>query len=67
MNRLANIFRNKNIYWGLATMAITLFIIVISYASLGIYLGSSTSILASDSFSQTANFFASFNNALHGK
>lgn len=37
------------------------------YFLLGIYPGSEKTILASDALSQTSNFFASFNNALHGK
>lgn len=37
------------------------------YLSIGIYPGSSRSILASDAFSQFANFHASFNNMMHGK
>lgn len=38
-----------------------------AYFLLGIYPGSEKTILASDALSQTSNFFASFNNALHGK
>lgn len=37
------------------------------YLSIGIYWGSARSILASDAFSQYANFHASFNNVLHGR
>lgn len=37
------------------------------YFRLGIHPGSEKTILASDALSQTSNFFASLNNALHGK
>lgn len=43
-------------------------LMVIIYATMGIYPGSEhRTILASDSFSQYANFFASFNNLLKGE
>ena len=45
---------------------IPLLVMVGLYASLGIYPGSSRSILASDAFSQFSNFHASFNNVLKG-
>ncbi|MDR3156848.1 MAG: YfhO family protein [Lactobacillales bacterium] len=37
------------------------------YFALGIYWGSSRSVMASDSFFQFSNFYANFNNVLHGK
>ncbi len=37
------------------------------YFSIGIYWGSTRSVLASDAFAQFSNFHASFNNMLHGK
>lgn len=46
---------------------IPLAVMALVYYSLGIYWGSERSILASDSFSQYSNFYASFNNVLHGK
>ncbi|WP_198015688.1 YfhO family protein [Brochothrix campestris] len=46
---------------------IPLVVMALVYYSLGIYWGSERSILASDSFSQYSNFYASFNNVLHGK
>ena len=45
----------------------SILIMAIIYLSIGIYPGSSRSVLASDAFSQFSNFHASFNNVLHGK
>lgn len=42
-------------------------ILVICYASMGIYWGSDRTLLASDAFSQFSNFHASLNNVLKGK
>lgn len=42
-------------------------IMAFAYFLLGIYPGSEKTVLASDALSQTSNFFASLNNALHGK
>lgn len=51
----------------LASFFIPFFIVAFAYLSIGIYPGSSRSVLASDAFSQFSNFHASFNNVLHGK
>ena len=51
----------------LASFFIPFLIMAIIYLSIGIYPGSSRSVLASDAFSQFSNFHASFNNVLHGK
>lgn len=58
----------KDYHWGmLAAFFIPLFIMVLLYAFMGIYPGSTRSILASDAFSQFSNFHASFHNLLTGK
>ncbi|MEI5993777.1 YfhO family protein [Candidatus Enterococcus mansonii] len=43
------------------------FIVAISYFQIGIYPTSKLTILSSDGFGQLVNFYAGFNNALHGK
>lgn len=60
-------FIKENWPYMTASFFIPFFIMVIVYLSLGIYPGSSRSVMASDSFSQFSNFHASFNNVLHGK
>lgn len=60
-------FIKENRYYMMASFFIPFFIMVIIYLSIGIYLGSARSVLASDAFSQTSNFYSSFNNVLHGK
>lgn len=60
-------FTQKNWPYMTASFFIPFFIMVIVYLSIGIYPGSSRSVMASDSFSQFSNFHASFNNVLHGK
>ena len=57
----------KNWPYMTASFFIPFFIMVVVYLSIGIYPGSSRSVMASDSFSQFSNFHASFNNVLHGK
>ncbi|MHC5374004.1 YfhO family protein [Enterococcus sp. LJL120] len=51
----------------LASFLLPFLILAGVYLSIGIYPGSSRSILASDAFSQSSNFYASFNNFLHGE
>ena len=51
----------------LASFFLPFLIMVIVYLTIGIYPGSSRSILASDAFSQFSNFHASFRNMLLGK
>ncbi|MHC5228451.1 YfhO family protein [Enterococcus sp. LJL99] len=60
-------FTQKNWPYMTASFFIPFFIMVLVYLSIGIYPGSSRSVMASDSFSQFSNFHASFNNMLHGK
>jgi uncharacterized membrane protein YfhO len=58
----------KNKGWSfLLSILLPIGIMGFVYFLLGIYPGSEKTILASDALSQTSNFFASFNNALHGK
>lgn len=49
------------------SMGIPLLIVGINYFLLGIYPGGKATVLASDGFTQFANFYAGFNNALHGE
>lgn len=63
---IKNYFKNEGKY-GVAAFFIPFFIMLLAYLSIGIYWGSSRSVLASDAFSQFSNFHASFNNMLHGK
>ncbi|MHC5228304.1 YfhO family protein [Enterococcus sp. LJL99] len=61
-------FWNKGKFIGFFLSLLVPVIIMIGiYYSIGIYPGSEKTILASDAFAQTAPFFASFNNVLHGK
>lgn len=57
----------KNGSWYLMSFILPITIVIIAYASNGIYWGSAHSILASDAFTQGANFLASFREVLHGK
>ena len=58
-------FLKNNWPYMLASFFIPFLIMAIIYLSIGIYPGSSRSVLASDAFSQFSNFHASFNNVLH--
>lgn len=60
-------FIKANRSYMLASFFIPFFILAFVYLSIGIYPGSSRSILASDAFSQFSNFHASFRNMLLGK
>ena len=51
----------------LASFFIPFLVMALIYLTLGIYPGSSRSVLASDAFSQFSNFHASFRNVLLGK
>lgn len=53
--------------FGLLAFIVPVLVMIGVYLSLGIYPGSTRSVLASDAFSQFSNFHASFNNVLHGK
>lgn len=57
----------KNSGWLLLSIMLPMGIMALAYYLIGIYPGSERTILASDAFSQYANFHASFNNVLHGK
>lgn len=50
-----------------ASFFLPFFIMVVVYLTIGIYPGSSRSVLASDAFSQFSNFHASFRNVLTGQ
>lgn len=66
LSKIKKRFNNSGKY-GLAAFLIPFLIMIGVYLSLGIYPGSTRSVLASDAFSQFSNFHASFNNVLHGK
>ncbi|ELT8941035.1 YfhO family protein [Enterococcus faecium] len=57
----------ENGRYAAASFLIPFLILALVYLSIGIYPGSSRSILASDAFSQFSNFHASFRNVLLGK
>lgn len=57
----------QTIGWFALSCLLPIGMMAIAYFINGIYFGSTRTILASDSFSQYANFHASFNNVLHGK
>ena len=63
---LKSFFRENGRY-AAASFLIPFLILALVYLSIGIYPGSSRSILASDAFSQFSNFHASFRNVLLGK
>ncbi|MBM7711888.1 YfhO family protein [Enterococcus xiangfangensis] len=60
-------YLKKNRWYLLASFFLPLVLMVIVYLTIGIYPGSSRSVLASDAFSQFSNFHASFRNMLLGK
>ena len=53
--------------WYLSSLIIPIIVVMIAYAVNGVYWNSTKSILASDAFTQGANFLASFQDVLHGK
>ncbi|WP_165003973.1 MULTISPECIES: YfhO family protein [unclassified Enterococcus] len=65
-NKIKTFFK-ENGYYAAASFLIPFVILALVYLSIGIYPGSSRSILASDAFSQFSNFHASFRNMLLGK
>ncbi|MFK4567726.1 YfhO family protein [Enterococcus sp. UD-01] len=67
MKKRIRAFTKENWRYMAASFFIPFLVMVIVYLSLGIYPGSSRSVMASDAFSQFSNFHASFNNVLHGK
>lgn len=67
MKKKMQLFFKENWPYMVASFSIPFLIMVIVYLSIGIYPGSSRSVMASDAFSQFSNFHASFNNVLHGK
>ncbi|MBO1305835.1 YfhO family protein [Enterococcus sp. 669A] len=60
-------YLRENRWYLLASFGIPFILMIIAYLTIGIYPGSSRSILASDAFSQFSNFHASFRNMLLGK
>ena len=60
-------FIKENKRYLLASFFIPFGIMALMYLTMGIYPGSSRSVLASDAFSQFSNFHASFRNAMLGK
>lgn len=60
-------YLKENRWYILASFFLPLALMVIVYLTIGIYPGSSRSVLASDAFSQFSNFHASFRNMLLGK
>ena len=60
-------FCKQNKTYMLASFFIPLLLMAIIYLTIGIFPGSSRSVLASDAFSQFSNFHASFRNVLLGK
>lgn len=60
-------YLKENRWYLLASFFLPLTLMVIVYLTIGIYPGSSRSVLASDAFSQFSNFHASFRNTLLGK
>ena len=60
-------FIKENKRYLLASFLIPFGIMALIYLTMGIYPGSSRSVLASDAFSQFSNFHASFRNAMLGK
>lgn len=60
-------YLKENRWYMLASFFLPLLLMAIVYLTIGIYPGSSRSILASDAFSQFSNFHASFRNMLLGK
>ncbi|MEI5994484.1 YfhO family protein [Candidatus Enterococcus mansonii] len=66
-NKVYHFFKTYG-FWGILSFFLPLGIMVGVYAYIGIYPGSENhTILASDAFSQYANFHASFNNLLKGE
>lgn len=61
------LFLKENRLFMLASFGLPFLILAFIYLTIGIYPGSSRSILASDAFSQFSNFHASFRNAMLGK
>lgn len=59
--------KTKKISRYILAFLLPLCLIMFAYYLNGIYWGSTKSILASDAFTQTANFYASFHDVLHGK
>ena len=60
-------FIKENKRYLLASFFVPFGIMALIYLTMGIYPGSSRSVLASDAFSQFSNFHASFRNAMLGK
>lgn len=59
-----NFFKRSSLFF--LSILIPILIMGISYYWMGIYIGSERTVMASDAFHQLSNFYASYNNALHG-
>lgn len=57
----------KKVFWLTLSFIFPVSVAAISYLRMGIYPTSELTILTSDGFGQLANFYAGFNNMLHGK
>lgn len=57
----------KNSFWLILSFVLPVCIVAISYFRIGIYPTSELTILSSDGFAQLVNFYAGFNNMLHGE
>lgn len=66
MRKIRNFFKENYLVIGLSFL-LPILLLGIAYYNIGIYPGSAKSILATDSFSQYANFHASFKNVMVGK
>lgn len=60
-------FTKETGVWLLLGFTLPILILIVVYGLFGIYPGSTKSIMASDSFSQLGNFFASYNTMLKGE
>ncbi|WP_339101757.1 YfhO family protein [Candidatus Enterococcus clewellii] len=67
MDKKGNTFINEKGRWLFLGFALPVVILILAYGLIGIYPGSEKSIMASDSFSQLSNFFASYNTMLKGE
>lgn len=66
MTTIKSFFKQNWLYMS-ASFFLPFFIMALIYLTIGIYPGSSRSVLASDAFSQFSNFHASFRNVLTGQ
>lgn len=67
MKNQKRVWLKENRLFLFLSIIIPMSIMAIAYYSIGVYWGSDLTVLASDSYSQIANFYAGFNDMLHGK